>query len=77
MNPPSSRNPLSTRPVNINNINIAANTTSSSATVPVSLGKFAKGNKGTISEEILPDFKAAIEGKDLTKLAMIEALKKQ
>lgn len=68
MNPP--RAPLQQRTINglLNTIN-SHTSTSGSTTKP------AKA-KRLIPNEQLPAFKAEIEGQDLTKLGMIEALKK-
>lgn len=70
MHPP--RLPLTSRPVNplMNTLNA----TQSTATSPTA--KPAKA-KRMIAPELLPAFKAEVEGQDLTKLGMIEALKKK
>lgn len=68
MNPPS-RVPLTQRTMNglLNTLNSNATTsTASKAAVP----------KKMIPDDQLPAFKAEIQGKDLTKIGMIEALKK-
>ena len=69
MNPP--RAPLAQRTLNglLNTFNTPQNPTSGNASKP------AKA-KRLIPDEHLPAFKAEIEGKDFTKLGMIEALKK-
>lgn len=65
MNPP--RLPLTTRPVNglLNSLNGSGID-----------GKSGKA-KRTIPVDLLPQFKAEVEGSDLTKIGMIEALKKK
>ncbi|KAF2827050.1 hypothetical protein CC86DRAFT_322913 [Ophiobolus disseminans] len=69
MNPP--RAPLTQRTMNglFNTMNTPQPTTPGSASKP------AKA-KRTIPPEHLPAFKAEVQGKDLTKIGMIEALKK-
>ncbi|KAK8173490.1 chromatin assembly factor 1 subunit A-domain-containing protein [Phyllosticta citrichinensis] len=44
---------------------------------PTATGNAPKPPKRTVPPEVLAEFKAAIEGSDLTKLGLIEALKKQ
>ncbi|CAO2647363.1 Nn.00g082850.m01.CDS01 [Neocucurbitaria sp. VM-36] len=70
MNPPP-RAPLAQRTMNglLNTLNAPSNPLSSTTSKP------AKA-KRLIPAEQLPAFKAEIEGKDLTKIGMIEALKK-
>ncbi|PVH94084.1 hypothetical protein DM02DRAFT_618856 [Periconia macrospinosa] len=74
MNPP--RLPLTSRPANVslNTLNPASNASPTS-----SLATPSKGTKPkqTIPADQLPAFKAEIDGQDLTKIAMIEALKKK
>ena len=65
MNPP--RLPLQPRP---NIANSGSVKMAPSATAP-------KAPKRLIPAELMEDFKAAINGSDLTKLALVEALKKQ
>lgn len=69
MNPP--RAPLAQRTMNglLNTINTPAKAAAVSAT------KTTKA-KRMIPPEQLPAFKAEIDGKDLTKIGMVEALKK-
>lgn len=71
MNPP--RLPLASRPVNglLNTLNMA------SAPVPPTSNAKAVKPKRMIPSEDLAAFRSAIEGRDLTKLGMIEALKKE
>ncbi|KAF2467885.1 uncharacterized protein BDR25DRAFT_291320 [Lindgomyces ingoldianus] len=71
MNPP--RLPLTQRPVNgmLNTLN------SSDKTHPTSASKPAKPPKRLIPADQLPAFKAEVSGSDLTKIALIEALKKK
>lgn len=70
MNPP--RLPLSSRPVNglLNTLNTPQSSSAGNATKAVK-------PKRMISADQLAAFKAEIEGQDLTKLGMIEALKKK
>ena len=68
MNPP--RAPLTQRP-----LNGLLNTLSSNPTSPTS--KPAKAPKRQIPDECMAAFKAEIDGSDMTKLALIEALKKK
>ena len=69
MNPP--RAPLTQRTMNglLNTLNGPQNASSSTSSKP-------SKNKRMVPAEQLPAFKAEIEGKDLTKLGMIESLKK-
>ncbi|KAF1998201.1 hypothetical protein P154DRAFT_524292 [Amniculicola lignicola CBS 123094] len=71
MKPP--RQPLMQRPVNgmLNTLNSSAKSSSSVAC------NVAKPPKRMIAPEYLDDFKAEINGSDLTKIALIEALKKK
>ncbi|PSN74058.1 hypothetical protein BS50DRAFT_566955 [Corynespora cassiicola Philippines] len=68
MNPP--RAPLTQRP-----LNGLLNTLSSNPTSPAS--KPAKAPKRQIPDECMAAFKAEVDGSDMTKLALIEALKKK
>lgn len=70
MNPP--RLPLNTRPVNglLNTLNGSQKALSG---VDTKTGKL----KRTVPDNLLPEFKAEVQGSDLTKLGMIEALKKK
>ncbi|KAJ4293607.1 chromatin assembly factor-I (CAF-I) p90 subunit [Kalmusia sp. IMI 367209] len=70
MNPP--RLPLTSRPVNplMNTLNATQKTSAGSAAKPVKA-------KRMISPDLLPAFKAEVQGQDLTKIGMIEALKKK
>ncbi|KAF2646708.1 hypothetical protein P280DRAFT_545015 [Massarina eburnea CBS 473.64] len=70
MNPP--RFPLTSRPVNG-----LLNGSSSTPKTQVASGAKAVKTKRTIPAEQLPAFKAEVEGQDLTKIAMVEALKKR
>jgi chromatin assembly factor 1 subunit A len=72
MQPP--RMPLTQRPMNsmLNTLNAATSTP-----VPNTGPKPAKPPKRMIPNDQLPDFKAEVEGSDLTKIALIEALKKK
>lgn len=71
MNPPL-RTPLTQRTMNglLNTLN-TLNTTSA----PAAASKPA-GPKKMVPNDQLPEFKREIQGKDLTKIGMIEALKK-
>lgn len=71
MNPP--RFPLMQRPVNgmLNTLNPSSDKASSP------LSKPAKPPKRQIPTELIPAFKAEVEGSDLTKLALVEHLKKR
>ena len=71
MDPP--RFPLNPRPVNgmLNTLNPQADKVSSQAS------KAAKPPKRQIPAEHLPAFKAEVQGSDLTKLALVEHLKKK
>lgn len=71
MQPP--RLPLTQRPLNsmMNGLNAPPSGT------PAATGKPAKPPKRMIPPEQLPEFKAEVEGSDLTKIALIEALKKK
>ena len=70
MEPP--RLPLMSRPVNglLNTLNGSPKTPSG---VDAKTGK----PKRTVPANLLPEFKATVEGSDLTKIGMIEALKKK
>jgi chromatin assembly factor 1 subunit A len=70
MNPP--RLPLASRPINglLNTMNAAQNTS------PGSTAKAVKP-KRMIAPDQLQAFKTEVEGQDLTKLGLIEALKKK
>lgn len=72
MNPP--RIPLVSRPLNglLNTLNPTPN----AAAAAGSSSKATK-SKQIIPADQLPAFKAEIDGQDLTKIAMIEALKKK
>ncbi|CAI6293239.1 unnamed protein product [Periconia digitata] len=81
MNPP--RLPLSSRPANglLNTLNLPSSSSASlpgfsSSTTSTSSSSSSKP-KQTIPPDQLAAFKAAIDGQDLTKIAMIEALKKK
>ncbi len=69
MNPP--RAPLAQRTINglLNTLNTSSNPSSSASSKPVKA-------KRLIPAEQMEAFKAEIEGKDLTKIGMVEALKK-
>jgi chromatin assembly factor 1 subunit A len=71
MNPP--RLPLTQRPVNgmLNTLNPPSDKAASLQS------KQAKPPKRQIPPEHLPAFKAEVEGSDLTKIALIESLKKK
>jgi chromatin assembly factor 1 subunit A len=71
MNPP--RFPLTQRPVNgmLNTLNLPSDKAASP------LSKQAKPPKRQIPPEHLTAFKAAVEGSDLTKIALVESLKKK
>ncbi|ORY19118.1 chromatin assembly factor 1 subunit A-domain-containing protein [Clohesyomyces aquaticus] len=71
MNPP--RLPLTQRPVNgmLNTLNTAEKANPSSTSKP------AKPPKRLIPVDQIPAFKAVVAGSDLTKIALIEALKKK
>lgn len=72
MQPP--RLPLTQRPMNsmMNSLNSAP-----SGTAPAAGGKPAKPPKRLIPADLIPEFKSQVEGSDLTKIALIEALKKK
>ncbi|KAF1969785.1 hypothetical protein BU23DRAFT_539164 [Bimuria novae-zelandiae CBS 107.79] len=70
MNPP--RLPLSTRP-----INGLLNTLNGSQKAPATIDAKSGKPKRTIPANLLPEFKAEVEGSDLTKIGLIEALKKR
>ena len=76
MNPP--RLPLTQRPVNgmLNTFNVINNNPTGAATTH-STAKAVKPNKRMIPAEFLAEFKAEVEGSDLTKLGLIEHLKKK
>ncbi|KAF2269597.1 hypothetical protein CC78DRAFT_564826 [Lojkania enalia] len=71
MNPP--RLPLTQRPIN----GMLNAPTSSEKAYAAATSKAAKSLKRQIPEDQLPAFKAAVEGSDMTKIALIESLKKQ
>jgi len=70
MNPP--RLPLAARPINglLNTMNSTQNAS------PGSIAKAVKP-KRMIAPDQLQEFKAEVEGQDLTKIGLIEALKKK
>ncbi|KAF2198535.1 hypothetical protein GQ43DRAFT_457762 [Delitschia confertaspora ATCC 74209] len=72
MNPP--RLPLTQRPVNgmLNTLNAPIVTAAGAST-----SKPAKPPKRMIPPEFLPEFRDTVDGSDLTKLALVEALKKK
>lgn len=70
MNPP--RLPLAARPVNG-----LLNTLNSTSSAPSSGAAKATKTKRMVAPEQLQAFKDEVEGQDLTKLGMIEALKKK
>jgi len=74
MNPP--RLPLTQRPVNgmLNTLNLV---TTSTTAVSGSVSKPGKPPKRMVPAELLSEFKTEVEGSDLTKIALIEALKKK
>jgi chromatin assembly factor 1 subunit A len=74
MNPPP-RVPLTHRTMNglLNTLNSSSNSTPNSTTA-TALKPSAP--KKMVPDDQLPAFKAEIQGKDLTKIGMIEALKK-
>jgi chromatin assembly factor 1 subunit A len=70
MQPP--RIPLTQRPANG-----MLNTLNTSSSPANAASKPAKAPKRLIPSEQLPQFKQEVEGSDLTKIALIEALKKK
>lgn len=54
----------------VNSFNVASNRAAPT-------NQASRPPKRMIPHESLPDFKAAVQGSDLTKIALVEALKKQ
>jgi chromatin assembly factor 1 subunit A len=79
MNPP--RAPLGARPNNV--INSAKTQpadqtkTGKAVAIPGAAPKAPESQKRMVPQELMQEFKAEISGSDLTKIAMIEALKKK
>lgn len=74
MQPPPSRAPLQSR---LNGANGTITPNGLVARPSAKFGNAAHKPKRLVPDDQLEDFKRAIDGSDLTKIAIIEALKKQ